>query len=272
MPAAESLPVTSSRIWLRALVATLLGLFWVSLFWIAPLRHWPFWAEWYRETDRLVFELLGLKGSWRWVFKSYVLVLTPIVVLWLFGRPPKALGMGRMADQGWRIVALGFALSLPALVWLGMRPGMHRYYKRMFTADGLEPLLANALVIVVEHAFIEGLLLAMALPRGFRFEELGPEPERRGRLAWLGFGNTPGKQGFFDWLGVPPQVMPALLGQGLVFGLVHAGKEVGELISSFPGGFGLGLLPYRIRSVWPSVLLHLGTGAIILLTVWLTFE
>lgn len=35
---------------------------------------------------------------------------------------------------------------------------------------------------------------------------------------------------------------------------------------AFPGGLGLGMLTYRICSVWPGVLLHLGTSAIILLT------
>jgi hypothetical protein len=183
--------------------------------------------------------------------------------------PPRALGMGRMAQHGWRIVAVGFVIALPVLVWVGLQPGIYRYYAKMFTADGYSPLLANAVVIVVEHAFIEGLLLALALPRGWRFEELGAEPARRGRLAWLGFGNTEGGRGLLDWIGIPPVVLPALVGQALVFGLVHAGKEVSELVTAFPGGFGLGLLTYRIRSVWPSVLLHLGTGAIILGTTWL---
>lgn len=262
---------STSRIVARALVACGLGALWASFFWFQPARSWPVWGEIYRGVDRMLFDVFGTKGQWRWVLKSYLFVLTPIVLLWLLGMKPRALGMGRMAQHGWRIVATSFVIALPVLVWLGMRPGIYKYYARMFTADGWQPLLANALVIVVEHAFIEGLLLALALPVGWRFEELGPEPPRRGKLAWLGFGNTEGGRGFFDWIGVPPQVMPALVGQALVFGLVHAGKEIGEVITAFPGGFGLGLLTYRIRSVWPSVLLHLGTAAIILLTAWLTF-
>lgn len=267
-PAAHA---STSRIFQRAVFATLLGAFWVSLFWFQPARYWPVFEDIYRGTDTLVYELFGLKGTWRWVFKSYVFVCVPIVVVWLLGVPPKALGMGRMAQHGWRIVAVGFALSLPVLVWVGLQPGIYKYYAKMFRADGWDPILANAVVIVVEHAFIEGLLLAVALPPGWRFEEMGPEPRRSGRLCWLGFGNTDGGRGFFDWVGIPPQVLPALVGQALVFGFVHAGKELAELVTSFPGGFGLGLLTYRIRSVWPSVLLHLGTGAIILTTAWLTF-
>ncbi len=262
---------STSRIVTRAFVACALGALWVSLFWVQPARYWPVWEDIYRGSDRLIYDVLGLKGHWRWVLKSYLFVLVPIGLVWLLGVKPRALGMGRMAQHGWRIVATGFVIALPALVWLGMRPGIYKYYAKMFTADGWQPILANAVVIVVEHAFIEGLLLALALPVGWRFEELPDEPPRRGPLAWLGFGNTEGGRGFLDWVGIPREVLPALVGQALVFGLVHAGKEFGELITAFPGGFGLGLLTYRIRSVWPSVLLHLGTGMIILLTAWLTF-
>jgi membrane protease YdiL (CAAX protease family) len=63
--------------------------------------------------------------------------------------------------------------------------------------------------------------------------------------------------------------MPCLVLEALIFGAVHAGKEWGELVTAFPGGLGLGMLTYRIRSFWPSVALHLGTGAMILATMLL---
>jgi hypothetical protein len=255
------------NVWGRALLATLLGALWVSLFWLQPARQWPLWSDFYRFMDGLLFDVTGQKGTWRWVIKSYLMVLAPIGFLWIFGKPPTALGLGRMADKGWRIVAVGFAISLPVLIWLGLRPGIQSYYASMFTKTGYSPMLANMLVIVVEHAFIEGLLLSFALPGG-TFAH-GPEPERQGRFAWLGFGCPEGQRGFLAWIGIPPKVVPALVGQALVFGMVHAGKEVGELVTAFPGGLGLGALTYRIRSVWPSVLLHVGTGAVILATAWL---
>ena len=45
----------------------------------------------------------------------------------------------------------------------------------------------------------------------------------------------------------------------------------GRIWSAVPStiGLGLGMLTYRIRSFWPAVVLHLGTGAIILLTILL---
>lgn len=255
-------------VWTRAALVTLAGLFWTSWFWLQPMRRVPLWDASYRFFDRAFLEVFGLGGHWRWVAKSYLFVLVPIALLWLMGRPPRALGLGRMADKGWRIVGVCFVVALPALVWLGLQPGMHRYYSHMFATTGWQALLANALVIVVEHALIEGMILVLALPGG-GFSH-APDPPRSGRLAFLGFGFPPGDRSFFGWLGVPREVWPALVGQALVFGTVHAGKELAELVTAFPGGLGLGLLTYRIRSVWPSVLLHLGTGAIILATIWLS--
>lgn len=254
------------RFWVRALLVTTLGLFWASWFWMPSTRAWPVWGDAYRLYDQLVQDLFGLNRHWRWVMKSYVFVGTPILVLWACGKPPTALGLGRMADKGWRVVALSFVLALPVLVWLGLRPGMQRYYAHMFGANGWEPIVANALVIAVEHALIEGLILVLALPGG-AFGH-GDDPAREGRLAWLGFGYpVGGERTVFSWLGVPNEVWPALLGQALLFGAVHWGKDVGEFVTAFPGGLGLGVLTYRIRSVWPSVLLHLGTGAVVLGTI-----
>jgi membrane protease YdiL (CAAX protease family) len=89
-------------------------------------------------------------------------------------------------------------------------------------------------------------------------------------LAFLGFGLPPGARGFAAWVGIPALVWPALIAQALVFGLVHVGKTPEELLTAFPGGLGLGMLTWRMRSVWPSVLLHVGTGAIILVTILLS--
>jgi hypothetical protein len=140
---------------------------------------------------------------------------------------------------------------------------VQRYYAGFVRRGGAPDVVASAFVVLVEHVYIEGLVLALALPSG----GLHPidEPPRQGKLAWLGFGLPPGERGLLAWLGIPAGAWPALIGQALLFGLVHAGKAVAELWTAFPGGLGLGVLTYRIRSVWPSVLLHLGTGAVILL-------
>jgi len=259
---------------LRATIVCGLGFMWTWLFWFQPARSFPVIKHAIFAVDQ-VFNLVPIRGSFAWAFKSYVLVLVPIAVILAIVRRPTALGFGSVARYGWRIIVLGFAIALPFLIWLGLRPGMHTHYAHMFKDGGWKPLLANALVIVVEHAWIEGVILALALPgKGFASSSATSDPPRRGALAFLGFGfpaDLPDDQrSLWQWLGVPAIVMPCLVLQALTFGAVHAGKEWGELVTAFPGGLGLGMLTYRIRSFWPAVVLHLGTGAIILLTILLT--
>jgi hypothetical protein len=254
------------RVILRATVVCTLGFIWTWLFWFSPAANLPGVHQVSGAVDRAMRWLTGLDGSLLWAAKSYFYVLTPVLVLILLGKRPTALGMGQVARYGWRIILLSLVVALPVLVLLGLRPGMHAYYANMFKPGAWRILLANSLVIAVEHAWIEGVVLALALPGGgFSHAE---DPPRTGRLAFLGFGQPPGGTTIFTWLGIPPKVFPALVGQALIFGAVHAGKDVGELISAFPGGLGLGMVTYRIRSVWPSVALHLGTGAIILAVIY----
>ena len=266
-----SAPVSMRGALLRAGVVTLFGLFWVSLFWLQPARQWPLWGDVWLFFDRLFLDLFSLTGRGRWVVKSALFVTVPLLLLWGLGKPPRALGFGKMADKGWRIIAVGFLVSLPVLLWLGFQPGMQSYYRSMFSLGAWDLYLSSSVVIFFEHVFIEGIILALALPGG-SFEAHGEEPPRQGPLAFLGFGFTPGPKTLGNWLGVPLWVWPALIGQALVFGVVHFGKEVSELISAFPGGLGLGLLTWRIRTVWPSVILHLGTGAIILGAAYLAWR
>jgi len=261
---------------LRATLVCTLGFFWVAFFWYTPARDWPIYEDVIKTCNAWITDLTGARRTWRWVMRSYIFVLIPVVVLWIFGRPPKALGLGKMATHGWRIVILCFLIASPVLVWLGTLEEMHKFYGHMFRAKGWQSMLANALVIGVEHVYIEGVILSLALPMGMLHAK--DDPERVGRLSFLGLGhpaNRPvpkGLEGFFSWIGITPYVVPALVGQAILFGMVHSGKVSAELATSFPGGLGLGWLTYRIRSVWPSVILHLGTGAVILGTAYIIMK
>ena len=263
-----------ARAILRATIVCGLGFMWTWLFWFKPARSFPVIEDVIFAVDD-VFNLVPIRGNLAWAFKSSVLVLAPIAVILAIVRRPMALGLGGVARYGWRIIVLGFAIALPFCIWLGLRPGMHAFYAHIFKVGGWKSLLANALVIVVEHAWIEGVILALALPGGgFASSSATSDPPRRGALAFLGFGFPADlrddQRSLWQWLGVPAIVMPCLVLQALTFGAVHVGKEWGELVTAFPGGLGLGMITYRIRSFWPAVVLHLGTGAIILLTILLT--
>jgi membrane protease YdiL (CAAX protease family) len=69
---------------------------------------------------------------------------------------------------------------------------------------------------------------------------------------------------------VPAAAWPAIVGQGLVFGCIHFTKAPSELLSAFPGGVSVGWLTVRTGSIWPAAALHLGTGAVVLATMWLS--
>jgi membrane protease YdiL (CAAX protease family) len=107
---------------------------------------------------------------------------------------------------------------------------------------------------------------SLALPEG-RLPPPAEEPLRSGVLGSFGFGLPRGTRGFSAWFGISENAWPALIGQTLVFGAIHVQKDVGELVMSVPGGLALGILTYRARSIWPSVVLHQAASAIVLATV-----
>jgi membrane protease YdiL (CAAX protease family) len=252
-----------SRVLARAIGATVLGIAWASLCWIKPFQEITFWNTAWYHIDRVVVAIFGVTDIWFWVAKSYVMVAVLLVVLMLLGGRPKAMGLGRMTPLGWRIVGAAFAVALPFLIALGLTPGIQQYYGFIWQEPGgISYLLACAAFMVVEHAAIEGAILSLALPDGGVGVPVQDAP-RRGRLAFVGLGNTEGGKGISDWLGIPTYAWPALIGQALIFALIHWGKHPAEIASAFPGGLGLGMLTYRIRSVWATILLHIGTGAVI---------
>ena len=253
----------------RAALVCALGFLWLTLFWFEPARTWPLRSAIDRAAYRLLEQRLGLDAAFAWTIRSWFFVLVPVAVLRLTGRTLAPLGLGRMATTGWRIVSAGFVAALPALVWLGLRPGIQLYYRALFEPGGWKLFVAYLLVIVVEHVWVAGVVLALALPDG-RLPEHLIDPPRRGMLQAFGFG-TPvgGPKGVSAWLGISPDAWPAIVGQALVFGAIHMGKDPGELATSFPGGLAIGIITYRVGSIWPTVALHAGTSAVVVLTAYL---
>ena len=125
--------------------------------------------------------------------------------------------------------------------------------------------LRFALVLVAEHICIQGLILVLALP-GVDAQPAAPLAVSGDHFfarlrRFLGLGP--------DWtlrsFELNPAVLVAIAVQAWVFGWVHFSKDLGELALSFPGGFALGYLAWRARSVWPCVVLHAATGLTVIL-------
>jgi len=58
---------------------------------------------------------------------------------------------------------------------------------------------------------------------------------------------------FVRWLG-PAAILP----MAVFYVTIHFGKPLGETISSFFGGYLLGIFAYYSRSIWGGVLVHIG--------------
>ncbi|MCA9666424.1 MAG: CPBP family intramembrane metalloprotease [Myxococcales bacterium] len=249
----------------RALIVCALGFSYIAAFWFYPAQRWPLYRSIYAAT-RWLLDRLPLRRPLRWVLQSWSFVGAAVLVLAAAGRSPRSLGLARATRQGWRLVGVAFVAALPVMIVVGMQQAVQRYYAAIFRADGVMALVANALVLLSEHVILQGVILALALPSGTLQRE--EEPLRRGRLAALGLGLPDGERGVLAWLGVPAGVWPALVFSAVLFGLVHAGKASAEIAAAFPGGLGLALLTYRVRAVWPAVLLHASSGVVIFAVAW----
>jgi membrane protease YdiL (CAAX protease family) len=230
------------------------------------------WKVPYKALNHLIHDIFAVRGLWRWALRGLIAALLPVLLISLF-RSPSAMGLGRPRPVGLRLSLLFWLVSMPLLLWLGTRQGMQTYYHRLLDPGGLSKLPAYALAIVSEHAFIQGLVLGLALPSapgdrgGHLFNAEAPEARREGLLGPFGLGLPWGETGLSAWLGVPGAAWPALLASSLIFAQVHVGKDIGELLTAIPGGLGLAILTLRARSIWPGVLLHFGTALVILATM-----
>ena len=260
-------------LYLRHLAVAIGGCLYVALFWLRPPASWPSWIGLPRRTlIDLTAELCGCNSTWAWVVLSMILggVVPAIALLLLRRRWPPSLLCGG-TSLGWKLAAIGYAIAFVLLLYLASRQGFRDYYARMMRGGLLGPALRFYLVIIPEHICIQGLILRLALGPVATWPRIG---ELSASTSWLrlrrtlGMGPGPGLGRIF---GVDGNVLAALAAQALVFGWVHLSKDVGELLLSFPGGFALGYLVLRARSVWPCVALHAITGTTVIVLAILLF-
>ena len=251
--------------WLRTFIVLVLGTLYVSLFWFHPPASWPQWMGASRAwLITQIVQLAGLSRQDAWVISGVLfggLLPTIFLLGWRGQKLAKRfifLGPGRKI--GWRYVLISYLVALGPLLWLASRPSFRHYYANTIDHGLASMSLRFALVLIAEHICIQGLILVLALPDK-EHQPLEPAAvlgdhisARLRRLLTLGP----------DWslrsfeLNVP--VLMAISVQAWVFGWVHFSKDLGELALSFPGGFALGYLAWRARSVWPCVVLHAATG------------
>jgi hypothetical protein len=129
--------------------------------------------------------------------------------------------------------------------------------------------------MVPEHFLICGVTVAVLLPER-RLPEHVPladptGPWWRSGLRWLGLAQSGGTT--LGWAGLTIESLAAITLSGVAFGIVHFGKEIPELILSFPGGVAVAYVTLRCGSIWPALVAHwtmnLVPAAMILIYHWL---
>jgi hypothetical protein len=194
------------------------------------------------HTSIIVSDLslrLGLSGaSYRFLFTclSYLVPLVGITaILYLVYRVLDR-GRGGFYGLGWRSLGRDLRAFLPVffilipLVVLGMlTPGMAEHYPvfRDYGVARLYGLPQWSTVAAFETSYALGFVTIELVFRGF---------------LTIGMARVVGKN--------------AVVPMALVYCVGHLGKPVGECVSSLFGGYFLGVVAYRYRSILIGVLLH----------------
>lgn len=229
-----------------------------------------------RNSVSVFTESTGIRlPSHTFVRHGVFLFLVSVILPWSF---MAALGRGRPADIGfrrpnvvaWRVLAVGFVLSLPFLWWMVGSNDFASGYKPQLRSAGPVLFLTYYLVNMTgEHFLFHGIMLA-AFRRNLRWPAPAVVVAVRGtgfrRAAmWLGLAQSGGVAGRLrrigEWWGLPTGCVPAVLWSAVLFGAIHLGKDERELLLSFPGGVGLAYLAYRTNSWLTPYILHLATAA-----------
>jgi membrane protease YdiL (CAAX protease family) len=255
----------------------------VATFLIRPASYWPNGLRevaetvrgWLLELINAAYRACGIHDITHELRSGAYFLITSAVLPWILlalarrGRPHD-IGVRPPNRIGWRILVVGYVLALPFQVWMVRSASFAPYYMRQIDRAGLTAfLLYYLLVILVEHFFFHGVLLA-ACRTGGRWP--APAPVRanaatlRGRaLQWIGLcqpgDGTRGLRRLVRWIGLPEGCIPAILTSALLFAAIHLGKDPRELILSLPGGIALAYLAYRTNSWLIPFLLHSATAA-----------
>ncbi len=245
----------------------------------------------------------GVAPSAYFVRQGAFFTLTMLAGPWLIlaclrRRRPAELGWRMPNVFGPRLLGVSYLVALPFIVWMAASPTFRPYYESQIKRGAAGFLSFYAVTMVGEHFLFHGVILAVLYP-GARWPgargggagssaatctvgigasspclPFSPMTWWRDGLRWLGLANdrrgASGWRGVMRGLGVPDYGEWAVLASGVLFALVHWGKDVRELMLSLPGGIASAYLAYRTDTLATPLLLHLATAgtAYVLMTAW----
>lgn len=246
---------------------------------------------------------VGVASSAYFVRQGAFFTLTMLIAPWLILAclrrwRPGELGWRLPNAFGWRLLSVSFIVALPFIIWMAASPTFRPYYESQLKRGAAGFLTFYAVTMVGEHFLFHGVILAVLYP-GARWPGaqgggagsfaatctvgIGASSPClpfslmtwwRGGLRWLGLTDdrrgATGWRGMIRGLGVPDYGEWAVLASGVLFAMVHWGKDARELMLSLPGGIASAYLAYRTDTLATPLLLHLATAgtAYVLMTAW----
>jgi membrane protease YdiL (CAAX protease family) len=202
---------------------------------------------WFHYYSSFIHEHIPV--GYQTVFTKYVINLQgliflfiPVTVYWFWAdRREQALYGFKTKDVLLKPYFILLLLMLPLLIGAATQPDFLTIYPRVFKLD----LPADSPYKLVLSVFYELVYATDFVTTEFFF---------RGFLI-LAFARYAGPQ--------------AILPMCVFYVTIHFGKPLGETISSFFGGWILGILAYETRSIYGGIIVHLGIALMMELVAYI---
>jgi len=261
----------SVRGWIISLLLIVLGTIYITTFagrilelLPPPFCHWSNisykWLEPWWNEHVLVSSSREIQRIFMWLTVNWIAgFFIPAGLLLIFRRKLSDAGLGIPNIIGWRLVILSVLLSIPfGLLFLAAD-----YVPRDVSKINFIQFICGLSIMIPEHFLICGTFTAILLPQR-KLPYPVPVAPVEGHaiirmLRWVGlaqpqYNNGPNR--LLSWFGLTPISLFAISVSGIVFGMVHVGKDPLELILSFPGGVAVAYVTLRSHSIWPAIFAH----------------
>lgn len=259
---------TSARKWFFSILYLLGITLYVAVFWARtakllppPYNQWTFLYEivigsWWINNFFLDLPVYSRQEILWYIVCFISSMVIPIIVILLKRRKLTDFGLGMLNRLGIRLTAIAIMVSIPFGLWIQIASPYPHILSTMYILS-----LFNK---VPEHFLILGILTALMLPH-----RRLPNPAylapiegstRQKILRWLGIAQPmtiDSDNRTFSWFGLNWTSLFAITASGLVFYMLHLGRENSvEVALSLPGGMLVSYITFRTHSIWHAIPAH----------------
>lgn len=169
-------------------------------------------------------------------FKSMITMFLPLLLFRLtYDKQQKSLYGLTTKGYDWKPYALMLGLMIPLIFMASFQPDFNTYYPRIkpHQAEGLTLLSQGPALVMFEACYAFDFIWTELIFRGFLI---------------VGMAHVLGKD--------------AVLPMAAIYTIRHFSKPMGETISSFFGGYLLGVIALRSRNIMGGVWVHMGIAVL----------